>query len=763
MPHALVVGHARFEVLSPSLIRLEYAPDGHFEDRASIVAADRTPVASYTSSVHDGVVTIRTSALVVRYRKAGGAFTPRDLTVTPVHGRWHAHPSFTSPAPRNLGGWVRGLDNRQGPVPLHQGLLTRSGWYLLDDSTDALLTHRASGFASRSTPTGYQDGYFFGYGVHYPRALRDLRILGGPAPLLPRTAFGVWFSRYFAYSARAYPALLRQFRRNRVPVDTLSIDTDWKRQPSPLSNVLAQAVIGKTAAYSWNGWEWSPTLFPHPHQFLGWAHRHGLQVALNIHPSIDSTDPKYATTVAQTGPLPIDPTCTLEQIDPAGQCHTFDLTRAKQLSAYFGLHAPLKAAGVDEWWLDWCCDASVASAPGLTPDTWFNLNYSRRLAADGDRWLVLSRIGGSHGGAGTDGDRSAGPGDGIFAEHRDAIHFTGDTCATWGMLGFEAKLTASEGNVGIPYVSHDIGTFNGRPIRGQCGGGAGASGAMDPPTIYARWVQLGALQPILRLHSNHGRRLPWEYPKPARHAAASALRLREALVPYLYTLARHAYDTGMPIDRHLYLQWPRRAAAYRHPSEYTVGRNVLFRPVTAGGNRAKDTVWFPPGRWVDWFTGRSFTGPSVHTLHLPLDQMAMFVRAGAVVPTQPSVTHTTKGAPKRLTLDVFAGRRGTFRFYDDAGTGFGYQHGAYAWTTIRHSRSGGVQTLRIGPARSHYRGQPSRRRWTVAFRNVARPTSATINGRAVPVSYDATTRTATVRTGQVTTGKPARISLSYQQ
>lgn len=745
MSHSVVAGHARFEVLSPSLIRLEYAPDGQFENRPSIVAQDRTPVAAYRSSVHKGVLTLRTSSLVLRYRAAGGEFSARDLTVTPVHGRWQAQPSFTNPAPRNLGGWIRGLDNRQGPVPLHQGLLTRSGWYLLDDSTDALLTPHAPGFAARATSSGYQDGYFFGYGVHYTRALRDLRTLAGPAPLLPRTAFGVWFSRYFAYSAEDYPALLRKFRRHHVPIDMLSIDTDWKRQPSPLSNVLAQAVIGRTRAYAWNSWEWNPKLFPHPRAFLAWAHQHGLQVALNIHPSIDSTDPRYAATVAKTGPLPIDPTCTLEQIDPAGQCHTFDLTQAKQLSAYFGLHAPIKAAGVDEWWLDWCCDASTANAPGLTPDTWVNLNYTRRLAADGDRWLVLSRIGGSHGGAGTDGDSSAGPGDGIFAEHRAAIHFTGDTCATWGMLAFEAKLTASEGDVGIPYVSHDIGTFNGAPIRGQCGPGAGASGAKDPPALYARWVQLGALQPLLRLHSNHGSRLPWEYPRPARRAAADALRLREQLVPYLYSVARHAYDTGMPITRHLYLQWSRRRAAYRHQSEYTVGRSLLFSPVTVGGDRAKDRVWFPPGRWVDWFTGRDFTGPSVHTLRMPLDQMALFVRAGAVIPTQPAVTHTTTGAPRRLTLTVYGPGHGSFRLYDDAGTGFGYRNAAYSWTPIREVTRSGLTTIRIGPAHGHFPGAPKRRSWRVVVRGRGAARSVSIPGHSTRAAVVVHVRTATAR------------------
>lgn len=737
--HAILAGHARFEVLSPTLIRLEYSPNGRFENRPTILARDREPTPAYTSSTHDGVLTIRTRSLVLHYRKSGGRFGPSDLTIRPRHGHWHAKPSFTKSAPGNLGGWVRGLDDEQGPVALHQGLLTRAGWYLLDDSSDALRIQGSPGFAARSTPRGYQDGYFFGYGRHYATALRDLRRLTGPAPLLPRTAFGVWFSRYFAYAAAQYPRLLGQFRRHHVPVDTLSIDTDWKRQPNPATSIIASQVIGKTAAYSWNGWEWNTKLFPHPAAFLAWAHRHHLQVALNIHPSIDSTDPKYGATVAKTGPLPVDPTCTTEQIDPAGTCHVFDLTKPRQLSAYFALHAPIKDDGVDEWWLDWCCDASVASAPGLTPDTWFNLQYTERLAADGDRWLVLSRIGGSHGG----GDGAAGPGDGIFAEHRYAIHFTGDTCATWRMLGFEAKLTADEGNVGLPYVSHDIGSFLGTPGGSGCTA-LGEPGAKDPPSLYARWVQFGALQPILRLHSNHGHRLPWEYPQPARRAAADALRLREALVPYLYTVARQAYDTGMPITRPLYLQWPKQRSAYRHPSEYTVGRDVLFSPVTHAGNPAPDTVWFPPGRWIDYFTGHAYAGPSVHTLHVRLGQMAMFLRAGSILPTEQATTHTAKAAPQRLDLSVFGRGHGSIRLYDDAGTGFAYRHHAYTWTRISDSGHRRGTTVRIGRALGHFPGEPRARTWRVSIRKAPRPLAVTANGRAVPWRYRRRTDTVTV-------------------
>lgn len=744
-------------MLSPTLIRLEYSPTDRFENRPTVVARDRHPIPAYSATRRHGVLTVRTSALVLHYRSRTGSFSRRDLTIRPVRGGWSARPRWGSaPGPGNLGGWVRALDDDSGPVRLHPGLLDRSGWSLLDDSDDALVTTRRPGFAARPAHPAYQDGYFFGYGGDYRKALADLRRLTGPAPLLPRTAFGVWYSRYFPYRASDYHRLLRQFRRNRVPVDTLSIDTDWKRQPDPLSAVLAGTVVGSRRAYSWNGWEWNHTLFPHPARTLAWLHRHGVSVALNIHPSIDSTDPQYAATVARTGPLATDPVCTLEQADPVGTCHVFDLTRPRQLAAYFALHSRIRAAGVAEWWLDWCCDATTASAPGLTPDTWVNSQYTKRLAASGDRWLVLSRVGGSH----RAGDAAAGPGPGIYAEHRDAIHFTGDTCATWPMLSFEAKLTAAEGNVGLPYVSDDIGSFNGAPIRGQCSPTAGSSGAKDPPDIYARWVQFGAMQPILRLHSNHGKRLPWEYPPAADRAAARALRLREALVPYLYTAARTSYDDGLPIIRSLYLQWPRNRAAYHHPSEYAVGDDLLVRPVTAPGNPAAATVWFPPGRWVDYFTGRTYLGPATRRMSEPLARFPLFVRAGAVLPTEPATTHTAAAAPAHLTLTVFSGGAGRYRLYDDAGTGFGYRRGRYSWTLIRHVVQRDAVAVWIGAARGSYPGMPRHRSWTVRVRDARPPAAVTVNGRIARWSYDSRRRMVTVSIAAASTAQPLAVRIT---
>jgi hypothetical protein len=771
-PAVIRDGPARFEVLTPSLIRLEYAQDGRFQNAPTMTAVRaRRPAAGFTTRVAGGWRVIRTRLVTLRYRRGSGRFSPANLRLTlAVNRRRITVTPSAGASSGNLGGWTRALDLQTGPVPLHDGLLSTAGWYVLDDTATVLLTRGSPGFAARPAHAGaYQDWYLFAYGHDYARGLGDLRALTGPAPLLPRSAFGVWFSRYYPYSESEYHTLLAQFRSAQVPLDTLSVDTDFKRENDPVLAAVAATIAGAPGRpYSWNGWEWDPALFPDPKRFIDWAHGQGLSLTINIHPSIDTNDPRWPETQARAGSLVTDVgQCKLLQADLTGQCKVFDWTDPRQLGAYFALHAPFEQQGIDFFWLDWCCDASGAVAPGLSSDTWINSRYAQRERARGLRWLAFSRIGAAFGPV-SDGDRGTGDGGvGAFAEHRYTIQFTGDTCATWSMLAFEAQLAASEGNVGLPYVSDDIGSFNGAPVAGQCSAGTGLLSEQLPDDLYARWVQFGTFQPLDRLHSNHGQRLPWQYGPAAAAAAADFLRLREALDPYTYTLARRAYDTGLPITGGLYLQWPQLAAAYRHPAEYTFGRDLVVAPVTSPGNPAPASVWIPPGTWIDYFTGQRYTGPSVESLSVPLARMPLLVRAGAIVPTQPYTPSTPPGPSRALTLTAFPGARGSFTLYDDAGVGFGYVGGQHAFTRIAHAQRRRWSSLTIGAARGRFPGAPSARSWRIRFLSVARPRIVRIDGHRIAHqaaagrsgwSWDPARRTLTVNTGPVSTGRTVAIA-----
>lgn len=760
-PAQVVDGNARFQVITPTLIRLEYAADGRFEDRATQTLGTRPEAsAQFSTSAAGGVRTIQTGALTLRYTQGSGPFTADNLSVAlKVSGRdVTAKPAWTTgDTPGNLGGWRRGLDLLRGRAPLHDGVLSRSGWYLLNDSETALAVPGSPGFTVRPNRTGaYQDGYFFGYGHDYAQGLADLRTLTGAAPLLPRKAFGVWFSRYWGYTDAELRALVARFRSEKVPLDTLSLDTDFKRESNPETAPLGSLFAGGRAdqPFGWNGWDWNREAFPDPKGFVDWAHGQGIALALNIHPSIGSKDPAAEKANTDAGGLiPSYGMCNLLMVDFGQICGMFDWTNPKHIAAYFALHKPFEQTGADVMWLDWCCDASRAEARGLTADTQINRLYAERSAARGSRWPAFSRIGGAYRPDAYQSGFALRDGNGAFAEHRYTIQFTGDTCASWEMLGFNAEYSAVAGNVGLPYVSHDIGSFHGVRQPGEDCGPApfGLFGKHLPDDLYARWVQLGTFQPLDRLHSNHGDRLPWEYGGRAGAAAADALRLREAIVPYLYNLAREAHDTGLPMTRPLYLQWPDADDAYSHPTQFTLGADILVAPVTSPGDPATSTVWIPPGSWTSIATGIRYAGPKTVTLSVPLDQMPVFARDGAIVPFQAPGLTSSAGPNPELGLDVWPGAPGRLSLYEDDGASLDYDTGASSRTAVEQ-RPGQVT---IGAATGGaYPGRLTNRSWTLRVHGLAPVRRVTVGGRVLAQAdwqYDAASRLLTLRTGSVAT------------
>jgi alpha-glucosidase (family GH31 glycosyl hydrolase) len=592
--------------------------------------------------------------------------------------------------------------------------------------------------------------------------LRDLRVLTGPAPLLPRKAFGVWYSRWWPYGADDWREIVARFRAENVPLETLSVDTDFKAVHDPAGAALAAAAVGAPGEpYSWNAWDWNADLYPDPAAFFRWADAEGIEVGLNLHPSINSRDPRFEETQRRAGGgLRADDDCRVVQADPLGECMVFDWADPRHLDAYFALHEMFEAQGADFWWLDWCCDGTRGDAPGLTPDTWINKQYFDRQRERGSRWPAFQRIGGSYQlGFGGNG------GTGAFAEHRYSIQFTGDTCATWPQLAFASEFTAAAASIGLPYVSHDIGTFFAESPTGTCS--KDLSPFLAPrenslsPEMYARWVQLGTFQPLDRLHSHHGRRLPWHYPEPARGIAAEFLRLRQALVPHLYTLAREAHAGGLPMVRPLYLHWPGRREAYEYPSQFTLGRDVLVAPVAEPGDPAEVEVWFPPGRWVDWFTGERFSGPSLERLAVPLERMPVFVRRGGIVATQSAKPSTPAAPPRSLTLTAHRGK-GRLVLYDDAGEGLAFESGAFSRIPVAQRGGRGEHVVTIGRARGRFEGLPARRAYALRVVGIRRPRVVTVRGRPTSRwSYDAATRTVTVRAGRLPTARRSRVLLRW--
>ena len=741
-PKAVVTqGNARFTLLTPELIRMEWAADGKFEDRASFVFLNRRlPTPKFEQQLEridaSQQLTIKTSALTLTYTSvstpgADNRFSEKNLAIKlSVDGKdvvWH--PGLADP--ENLQGTTRTLDGALGSKtrePIGEGLVSRSGWALVDDSTRPLFNSTDFSFKDGEKspwpwvierPAGErQDLYFFGYGHNYRKALGDYVRVAGRIPLPPRFAFGAWWSRYWDYTDQELNELVKGFHENDVPLDVLVIDMGWHLSENQLKAIGEQDQSGHSLG--WSGYTWNKTLFPDPDDFLANLHAEGLKATLNLHPAsgIESWEQAYPAMARAMG------------IDPATKKYVpFDPTNKLWTTNYFNLVLhPLEKQGINFWWLDWQQELDT-KLPGVNNTWWLNYLHFTDQQREGKRPLLFHRWGG-------------------LGNHRYQIGFSGDTISVWDSLAFQPWFTATAANVGYAYWSHDIGGHQ--------------PGAVEPE-LFTRWVQFGAFSPILRTHTtkNPGsERRIWAYPEPYSSALRSAFQLRYALEPYLYTEARRTYDTGVAFFRPLYYDWPEQTAAYESNGEYLFGDEMLAAPVTAPADKisglASEKVWLPEGKWIEWPTGKHFTGPTSVDRNFSIEQTPVYLRAGAIVPMQPPMRYTGEKPVDPLIVNVWPLEPGTtssYSVYEDPSASDEYQRGVFASTPIKAMQTGETLRVEIGPVQGSYPGMPKTRGFELRLHADWPPASVTINGvtveRAGPTgkggwSFEGNTLTTTI-------------------
>ncbi|HJT16583.1 MAG TPA: TIM-barrel domain-containing protein [Thermoanaerobaculia bacterium] len=692
-PKAIVIeGPARFTVLTPRLIRMEW---GQFEDHASLVFVNRRlPVPPFTTAHEDGWLVIKTAGLTLRYKPPAG-FSADNLTVQFDGGTWKPG----TPDKGNLGGTIRTLDGARGAVPLAPGLLSRDGWVVVDDSDRPLFDNSDWPWVMDRPDGKRQDLYFFGYGHDYKQELYDYTLVAGKIPLPPEFAFGTWWSRYWAYTDTEFMELVRGFQEHNIPLNVLVIDMDWHPTFGVKWWENKKDQSGHTLG--WTGYTWNKIYFPDPPAFLKWVHDQGLKTTLNMHPAsgVQPFEEQYPEMARAMG------------IDPATKKYVpFDITNKKFAENYFDiLHHPLEQEGIDFFWLDWQQEPNTNVA-GVNPTWWLNYTHFTDMERRGKRGILFHRWGG-------------------LGNHRYQIGFSGDTIAVWESLAFQPYFTATAANVGYGYWSHDIGGH----MRANLGAKPIAGVPQDPdyPELYTRWIQWGAFSPILRTHTTkdpQSERRIWAY--PAKYAAAmrDAYVLRESLMPYIYTAARNTYDNAVSIVHPLYYEYPETPEAYDYKDEYFFGKDMIVAPIASpvrdDSQLATKPIWLPPGTWIEWFTGTQLQGPAKIDRSFALDEIPVYVKAGAIIPMKPNI------------ITIFPGADGETRLYEDEGDSLGYKSNQFAWTTIRHTGN----KIEILPPQGSYPGMPASRAYEIRLINTLPPQS--VGGGTW--TYDGPTLTTTI-------------------
>ena len=743
-PQSVVIcGNARFTVLTDRLVRMEWAADGQFEDRASLAIVNRNlPVPAFKTQAQGEGVVIKTDKLTLKY--TGGRFDAANLSVSfKMNGKtvtWHPGDEPSG----NLKGTTRTLDGCKGyeklshhEQKLEDGILSRDGWALVDESRRHLLQQDGSDWGEWvcERPEGDRlDWYMFAYGHDYLAALSDFTKVAGRIPLPPKYVFGYWWSRYWIYTDDEFLQLAQDMRSRDIPADVFIIDMDWHETWKPLNERSGKDEFGQRRG--WTGYTWNRDLIPDPEGLLYSLHAQGFKTALNLHPAsgIRPTEDCYYPFVKDYLSRTDDYDGPKDYIYPKGgytyvgnegpigkegwrAAVPFRLDQQAWADAYFNsvLH-PLERLGVDFWWLDWQQWRESKYVKGLSNTFWCNytfwndkLRQTRSQGLQADRPLIYHRWGG-------------------LGSHRYQLGFSGDAYVAWSVLKFLPYFTATASNVGYGYWGHDIGGHM-QPKEDQ---------HPRDPEMYTRWMQYGVFTPIFKTHSTQDANLDcriWIFPDHYQYLK-EAIQLRYALSPYIYDAARTAYETGVSLCRPLYYYYPEKEEAYQWKEEYLFGPDILASsistPVGADGT-ASHTVWLPSGyKWYDMAHGKLLDGGKVYTQNYSLDQNAWFVRGGAVIPMAAKGIRNLQDPSNVLRLMVVPGNApASIVHYEDDGISQSYVQD-YALTRIEKRVSGKRTFITVGAREGSYAGAPETRRISVVLEGVAqKPASVKLNGQAL--------------------------------
>ena len=509
-------------------------------------------------------------------------------------------------------------------------------------------TERFSWF---SADDGEMD-YYFLYAETVPGILQQYADLTGTMDLPPLWSLGFQQCRYSYYPDKEVLRTARTFREKNMPADVIYLDIHYMD--------------------AYKVFTWHPEYFPDPSALIKELKELGFHVVLIVDPGV-KRETGYA--VYESGKKEDvfvkypDGELYAGEVWP-GWSHFPDYTDPKVRAWWAHQFSTYTDHGVEGFWNDMNEPAAWGQAlPNLIEFEYegqrathkrarnvygFNMAKATHEGAthylEDRRPFVLTRAG-------------------CAGIQRYSAVWTGDNVATNDHLLLGARMVAALGLSGVPFSGYDVGGFIGEP----------------DPALFTRWMAVGAFAPFYRSHSMINSRAsePWSFGEEAEAICRNYLELRYRMLPYLYSIFEEASRTGMPVARSLAIDYPHDPNIYASPyeNEYLFGPNILVVPVESTRDLAR--VYLPEGKWYDLFNDEVHEGAFIFEVRK--DKLPVFVKASALLPFQTPQSHTEAAGDGVLELHLYQGDQpGTFAYYEDDGSSYGYRDGIYAKRTFEY-------------------------------------------------------------------------------
>ena len=563
--------------------------------------------------------------------------------------------------------------------------------------------------AQRTTSLWSQVGdgidYWFVYGPELDGVVAGYRRLTGAAPMMPKWAYGFWQCRERYKSAQEVLDVLKAYRDRRAPID--NIVQDWQYWPPN----------------QWGSHAFDSERFPEP---AAWVQ--------SIH------DTYHAHLMISVWPRFYPGTAHFDQLNRAGFLYPPNVAEGTKdfLGHAFAVYdafnpaarqlywsqidqSLFSSAHVDAWWLD-ASEPEIIQGPFDDPNallTGTQAHMSPTALGSGSRMLNAYPL--VHTQAVYEGQRSVAPNQRVFILTRSgfagsqryaAATWSGDITSTWTAMRKQIPAGLSFSVSGVPYWTLDSGGFV-VPSRFSTPG-AKAADLAEWAELNTRWFEYSTFLPILRVHGQSPNREIWEFggdKSPAYAAMLKFDRLRYRLLPYIYSLAGMVTQEGYTILRPLVMDFRSDVVAREVADEFMFGPALLVGPVTVNLARTRP-MYLPAGSgWYDFWTGAERTGGQTITAPAPFDAIPVFARKGSIIPVGPELQYAAEKDPDPITIYVYEGADGQFTLYEDSGTTYEYESGAFA--TIPFHWDDAKKTLSIGARRGTFAGMPAKRTFKV--------------------------------------------------
>jgi alpha-glucosidase len=677
----------RITAVREGIVRVRVAPDGTFPKDVSwaVIQAPEPPkvlleenAASVTLATGSIRVNVQKSPLLVSFADANGKVLLADEPSLPMawdNGRvrvWKSMPADenyyglgdkTGPMNRRnraFNNWNTdefGFSESSDPIyktiPFFIGLRHGTAYGVFFDNT-----YRSSfdfGKESQQFLSFGADGgeinYYFFAGPDPKKVVSAYTALTGRAPLPAYWTLGYQQCRFSYYPEAKVREVAKRLRDDKIPADVIYLDIDYQQDYAPFT-VNRQ-------------------YFPHFEQMIKDFRAQGLRTVvitdLHIKKNPDHGYVPYDSGMANDafvkkadGSVFVGPVWPGDSVFP-----DFTLSRVRE---WWGtLFKEFVDDGVAGFWNDMNEPSVFQRADKTMPlDNLHRFDDGTTLEHRAvHNFYGMQNVRATH-----DGLLKLRPDERPFVLTRAAYSgtaryaetWTGDNSATWNHLWMANPMLLSLGLSGYPLAGADVSGFVGTPSA----------------DLATRWYEAGVFNTIYRNHANKGTgdHEPWAHGPQHEAIRRRYIELRYKLLPYIYTGLEETSRTGIPLMRPVFLEYPQLESSYGDDWRFLFGRDFFVSPVLTDKTDAMD-VSLPPGDWYDFWTSDKHASTEKISLRPKLDELPLYVRAGAIVPMQPVVQSTNEAPKGSLQLRVYPGQdcRGTL--YQDDGHTFAYQRGEF--------------------------------------------------------------------------------------